>query len=1270
MASTTEAGVSGGGKVKFLSWNVGGINSPVKRSRVFSHIKKLNGGIIFLQETHIRNAEHSRLLRPWIGQVFHSSFNFKTRGAAILIDKKLQFTPSGTISDPDGRYVIVTGLLYQTPVVLACVYAPNWDDANFMKGFLSKLPNLNTHHLVLGGDINCVIDCHLDRSSTKTATPSKMSQTLSTFMTQCGGIDPWRFLHPTDKQFSFFSHVHHSYTRIDYFFLDKMLLPTLTSAEYSAITISDHAPLFFELSFKSKPKAARIWRLDTTLLSSAEFCGVVSQAINGFIATNLNDETAPSLLWETLKANVRGVIISYTAYKNRERLQRQQELVTLLKGIDCRYATAPTPELYKEKLRLETEYNLLTTREAEQLLLKSRGIKYEHGDKAGRLLAHQLKGRVASQLISQVHDPTGTLTNDPVQIGDAFMKFYAKLYTSESPEDNSAMTDFFRNQDIPKISSDDSRHLDEPLSLEEVLEAIKKMQSGKSPGLDGYPVEFYKKFSIQLAPLLLAMYNDSLKRSSLPPTLTQASISLILKKDKDPTNCSSYRPISLLNVDIKILAKLIACRLETILPLVISEDQTGFIKNRHSFTNIRRLLSIINLPGSSENPECVISLDAEKAFDRVEWSYLFVVLEQFGFGEKLLSWVRLLYTSPQACVSTNNSHSKFFPLSRGTRQGCPLSPLLFALAIEPLSIALKVDGLFSGVQRGGIEHKTSLYADDLLLYVSDPVTNVPRILSLLRTFGSFSGYKLNIQKSECFPINKRAHDILQYLQPFHCTTSGFKYLGVNITPSLDSLCDQNLNVLTTKVKADLQRWGSLPVSLAGRVQSIKMNVLPRYLYLFQCLPVFLTKSFFEKLDSIISSYIWEGKPPRIKLALLRRSRERGGLGLPDFRYYYWAANLHKIVLWLSDEESNWCTLEAGSCVSSSLRALVCSSLPLSPSEYSSNPVVISTLKIWAQMRKRFGWTSLCLLTPICNNHLFLPAQIDSSFASWGRKGLRYMCNLYIEGQFASFNDLRETFELRRSDQFRYFQIRHFVRTHSSEFPQVPSPTGIQRFLPAATLDKGQVSYLYDIIPRRDVPIDRIKQGWESELGVTFSDDWWDQALETVNSSSSCARLSLIQFKVLHRIHYSKVKLSRIYPDVDDKCNRCSLSPGNLSHLFWSCPKLIAFWKYFFSVLSEVLGMTLLPCYQIAIFGTTEEGVVLTNTQANVIAFASLIARRRILLQWKAVSPPSTASWLSDIMSFLKLEKIKFTIKGSSDKFFTHWQPLLAYVDGLKSLPLD
>lgn len=154
-----------------------------------------------------------------------------------------------------------------------------------------------------------------------------------------------------------------------------------------------------------------------------------------------------------------------------------------------------------------------------------------------------------------------------------------------------------------------------------------------------------------------------------------------------------------------------------------------------------------------------------------------------------------------------------------------------------------------------------------------------------------------------------------------------------------------------------------------------------------------------------------------------------------------------------------------------------------------------------------------------------------------------------------------------SDFFQYFQLHDFSRTHSPAFPQVPNSSGIDLALKARVLPKGQVSFLYDLLfTTNDAVINKIKADRQFELQTNLSEDFWIKALGAVNSSSSCARLSLIQFKVLHRLHYSKHKLSRIFPNtIDERCSRCSQILCNLTHMFWSCSKLAHFWQSFLNL---------------------------------------------------------------------------------------------------------
>ncbi len=190
---------------------------------------------------------------------------------------------------------------------------------------------------------------------------------------------------------------------------------------------------------------------------------------------------------------------------------------------------------------------------------------------------------------------------------------------------------------------------------------------------------------------MLNSFNFAIEHGVFHRDQKTSLISLLLKKAKDPLDCSSYRPISLIPCDLKIYAKVFASHMEKVIHSLIKEDQTGFIKGRNASDNMRRLLHILDFADSHPSPCAVFSLAAEKAFDRLEWNYMWAVLQCFGFGEHLISMIKTLYHSPAASVITDNIISPPpFPLQRGTRQGCPLSLLLFCLSLEPLNLKYRL----------------------------------------------------------------------------------------------------------------------------------------------------------------------------------------------------------------------------------------------------------------------------------------------------------------------------------------------------------------------------------------------------------------------------------------------------------------------------------------------------------------------------------------------------------------------------------------------------
>uniref|UniRef100_A0A669EZJ7 Reverse transcriptase domain-containing protein n=1 Tax=Oreochromis niloticus TaxID=8128 RepID=A0A669EZJ7_ORENI len=276
-----------------------------------------------------------------------------------------------------------------------------------------------------------------------------------------------------------------------------------------------------------------------------------------------------------------------------------------------------------------------------------------------------------------------------------------------------------------------------------------------------------------------------------------------------------------------------------------------------------------------------------------------------GFGEKFTRYVRTLFNAPRANIITNDVLSGTFSLTRGCRQGCPSSPLLFAIAIEPLAVAIRTSASISGIKFGTSEHKLSLYADDLLLYIMDPLKSIPSLMKCLKEYSAASGYKINYTKSEIMPLNIQESRIRALTDPLQWCNNGFTYLGIQIGKSEDQIFKLNYIKLLEQTKLIIQRWMDFPLSLIGRINVIKMNTLPKFIYLFQCLPTNVPKSFFKELNKLITSFIWQKKNPRLKLSSLQAPYSRGGLNLPNFRNYYLASQYRSIWIWLHAERSEF-----------------------------------------------------------------------------------------------------------------------------------------------------------------------------------------------------------------------------------------------------------------------------------------------------------------------------------------------------------------------------
>ena len=257
-------------------------------------------------------------------------------------------------------------------------------------------------------------------------------------------------------------------------------------------------------------------------------------------------------------------------------------------------------------------------------------------------------------------------------------------------------------------------------------------------------------------------------------------LNLLHKKDKYLRTLANWRPVSLLNTDYKILTKLLALRLQKVIPSIINSDQVGYIKNRYIGENIRILSDIIQYADLEDIEAYITQIDFEKAFDSIEWDFLFESLKALNFGPEFISWIKTIYTDISACVGNNGYYSEYFTLSRSIRQGCPISALLFLLVVELLAHKIRKEANIEGIQINETIFKICMMADDTTLLLRN-INSISNAIKVFRTFEKCSGLKLNLTKTEIIPIGKLKNKeitLQSHLKEIKVKHGPFKALGI------------------------------------------------------------------------------------------------------------------------------------------------------------------------------------------------------------------------------------------------------------------------------------------------------------------------------------------------------------------------------------------------------------------------------------------------------------------------------------------------------------
>ena len=488
------------------------------------------------------------------------------------------------------------------------------------------------------------------------------------------------------------------------------------------------------------------------------------------------------------------------------------------------------------------------------------------GEKTSKAFLSQFKARRTQTTLTEVIFDDKTVENSTCVLKET-EKFYRTLYTSEATPPQEALDEWLSV--IPSTPIQDS--LAYPIDREELKEVIRTSPKNKAPGPDGLPYEFYRKHFEAIHPALLEVYNTALTNGTSIHEGGQG-LTILIHKKGPKGELKNWRPITLLNTDQKILSKIMVNRLSTLTPHALHQYQHGFTPGRTIASNVH---SVTNVLRDTTQQGVAVFLDQEKAYDRVSWKYLDACLKAHSFPATIRAWLTSLLQDSTIQVATGHGETDRIPLSRGLRQGDPLSPILYNMAIDPWIRHMSKD--LRGITTYGQEALTvKAFADNCIVGLSSK-QDARCFVSLLTRYSLLSQAKVNSSKSQAIVMGTPGFRPPLGIKP---TNKAVRHLGtwVKVGGFDTHLMESNL---LRDITQAMTSWRCNLVTQLGRAQVVNTLGYSKVWFTAQFFP--LSTTFYQALNRLVQSALWRPNTQPVTTAKLFGGTSKGGLGLIDVK---------------------------------------------------------------------------------------------------------------------------------------------------------------------------------------------------------------------------------------------------------------------------------------------------------------------------------------------------------------------------------------------------